>query len=149
MGVLLAGAVRRILDSEEVTNASLSCFCCCVLVVGGWFVFPARPVFFFFRVLESGNMQLEITNHVYKTRLDQQGHVIHGEKKRIERNPVRQAVPAHKPVELPPGYCGSCYGAAPDVWCGPSGRCAVSYFPGRCCVLEPVSWCAPLFCLGN
>jgi len=135
MGLPLAGAARRLLDSEAVTNASLSCSCRCVFVVGVWFVWPTC---LFFSGLESGNMQLEITNHVYKSRLDQQGHVIHGEKKRIERNPVRQAVPARKPVDLPPGYCGSCYGAAPDVRCGPSGRCAVSCYSGRCCVLEPV-----------
>lgn len=67
-------------------------------------------------VAESGNMQLEITNHMYKTRLDLSGKVIRGDKKkRVERNPVRPAVPAVKQAELPPGYCGSCYGAAPEV----------------------------------
>lgn len=65
---------------------------------------------------ESGNMQLEITNHMYKTRLDLSGKVIRGDKKkRVERNPVRPAVPAVKQAELPPGYCGSCYGAASEV----------------------------------
>lgn len=67
---------------------------------------------------ESGNMQLEITNHMYKTRLDLSGKVIRGDKKkRVERNPVRPAVPAVKQAELPPGYCGSCYGAAPESVC--------------------------------
>lgn len=61
-------------------------------------------------------MQLEITNHMYKTRLDLSGKVIRGDKKkRVERNPARQALPAVKQAELPPGYCGSCYGAAPEV----------------------------------
>lgn len=60
-------------------------------------------------------MQLEITNHMYKTRLDQAGKVIVGKKKRVERNPVRQALPAAKPAELPADYCGSCYGAAAEV----------------------------------
>lgn len=65
---------------------------------------------------ESGNMQLEITNHMYKTRLDLSGKVIRGnKKKRVERNPVRPAAPAVKQAELPPGYCGSCYGAAAEV----------------------------------
>ncbi|GAB0498631.1 hypothetical protein MMPV_009977 [Pyropia vietnamensis] len=67
---------------------------------------------------ESGNMQLEITNHMYKTRLDLSGKVIRGDKKkRVERNPVRQALPAAKQAELPPGYCGSCYGATPETTC--------------------------------
>ncbi|GAB0491132.1 hypothetical protein MMPV_002381 [Pyropia vietnamensis] len=60
---------------------------------------------------ESGNMQLEITNHMYKTRLDLSGKVIRGDKKkRVERNPVRQALPAAKQAELPLGTAAAVMG---------------------------------------
>lgn len=109
MSAYVAFADGEISDTYYFRPMHLSLLCCVLLSLAGGCALS-------WVMAESGNMQLEITNHMYKTRLDLSGKVIRGDKKkRVERNPVRQAVPAVKQAELPPGYCGSCYGAAPDV----------------------------------